>query len=156
MTERTRGETWYVYQLRGDTGLLYVGYTRHIKRRLGEHRRTKPWWPEVTGTRSQQFATEDEARQREKEIWAAESPKYNKRSPFLTTEERNKYTRQRVKEWVSANRERRREYGHQYWVSPLNRAQLRATQRAWAARNRPTTVAGRRTGRWRQSGPGLF
>src|SRR5258708_4385222 len=74
---------WYVYQFRSNTHLLYVGYTRYLKRRLGQHRRLKPWWPEVTEVRSEEFSTEDEARRREKELWADGQPKYNRHSPFL-------------------------------------------------------------------------
>ncbi len=149
-------ETWNVYQLRSETELLYVGYTRQrLKRRLGEHRRTKLWWPEVTQTRSEQFGTEDDARQREKEIWAAERPKYNRISPFLTAEERAADGRKRVREWMAAHPERRREYDRRY--AAANRDVIRAYRRDWDRRNRPTTVTGRRLGRrWQQSGPGLF
>jgi len=147
---------WYVYQLRSDTELLYVGYTRRLKRRLGEHRRLKPWWPEVTRTPSERFATEDEARQREKELWAGERPKYNKRSPFVTDEEHVADNRRRVKEWMAAHPERRREYERKYNADPANREAIRANSAAWARRYRPTTATGRRPGRWRQSGPDLF
>ena len=57
-------ETWHVYQLRSDAGLLYVGYTRRFQCRLREHSRQKPWWSEVTDVRSDEFTSEDEARQR--------------------------------------------------------------------------------------------
>jgi predicted GIY-YIG superfamily endonuclease len=150
-------ETWHVYQLRSDTELLYVGYTRQpLKRRFGDHRRTKPWWPEITQTQSEQFGTEEAARLREKEIWATEQPKYNKVSPFLTTEERVAKARERVRLWMRAHPERRREYERKYNADPANRVAIRGNSRAWARRNRPTTVTGRRSGRWRQSGPGLF
>lgn len=148
---------WYVYQLRSDTQLLYVGYTRYLKKRIGQHRREKPWWPEVTDTRSEEFTTEDEARQREKEIWAAESPEHNRQSPFVTADEQYAQTRDRVKRWQLQNAERKREYERQYLDA--NYEALRAYHRAWERRNRPTTVAGRRLGgrrRWQQPGPGLF
>lgn len=149
-------ETWHVYQLRSDTELLYVGYTRRLKRRLGAHRREKAWWPEVTQTRSEQFSTEGDARQREKEIWSDECPKYNRQTPFLTDEEFTAVTRERVRLWVLAHPERAREYQKKYVANPANRAAIRAYRRDWDRRNRPTTAAGRRIGRWQQSGPSLF
>jgi len=151
-------ETWHVYQLRSDTELLYVGYTRQqLKRRLGEHRRLKLWWPEVTEIRSEQFGTEDEARQREKEVWAAERPKYNKYSPFVTAEERDADTRKRVRKWTRANLERKREWTRAYWAKPEVRERHRISNRQTPSYlARPTTVTGRRLGRRQQSGPTLF
>lgn len=148
-------ETWHVYQLRSDTDLLYVGYTRQLlKRRLGSHRRTKSWWPEVTGVRSEEFATEDEARQREKELWADGRPKHNKYSPFRTAKERNAENRRRVRAWNDANPERKRAQNARWEASPGGKAY----RREWQRRHQPTTVAGRRARgkRWQQSGPGLF
>lgn len=103
---------WYVYQLRSDAGLLYVGYTRYLKRRIGQHRRLKPWWPEVTDVQSQEFATEDAARRREKEIWGAEQPEYNRTCPFMTHEEELARRRQldRRPEQIAKKRERTRRY----------------------------------------------
>ena len=137
--------TWHVYQLRSDTELLYVGYTRWLKRRFGEHRRGKPWWPEVTRTHAEPFATEDEARQREKELWAAERPKYNKRNPFQTHEERAEIARERTKLWMRANRERYLTYQQKYRAE--NRDELLAAQRKRNSRG---------PRRQQQSGPGLF
>lgn len=87
--------TWHVYQLLSATKLLYVGNSRWLKQRLADHKRDKPWWPEVTEIRSEEFTSEDEARQREKELWAGGRPKYNKVSPFLTEEESREYSRTR-------------------------------------------------------------
>ena len=145
-------ETWHVYQLRSDTELLYVGYTRRLKRRLSDHRRTKPWWPEVTQTPTEEFATEDAARQRERELWEGARPKYNRNSPFRTSEEAARLQRARVKRWKHAHPERRREYERRYLADPVNRETRRAADRE---RKRPTTVAGRRA-RWQQPGPSLF
>ena len=153
-------ETWHVYQLRSDAELLYVGYTRRLRRRLGEHRRGKPWWPEVTRTQSERFGSEDQARQREKEIWATGSPKYNRRSPFATEEERIAAMRARVAAWQRTHQEQRREYLRAYGADPEKRPAIRANSREWQKRNRPTTVEGRRigsrAGRQKQSGPSLF
>lgn len=151
-------ETWHVYRLRSDTELLYVGYTRRLKLRLADHRRNKPWWPEVTATQLEEFTTEDQARQREKEIWASESPKYNKQNPFMTTEERYAVARNRMKEWTRDNLARKQATDREYSSDPANRASINAVSRDWARRYRPTTIAGRRLGqrRWRQTGPGLF
>jgi hypothetical protein len=43
---------YYVYRLWGDGGCLYVGFVgengpRRLSPRLAEHKRTKPWWPQV-------------------------------------------------------------------------------------------------------------
>ena len=158
-------ETWHVYQLRSDTELLYVGYTRRLKRRLYEHSRFKTWWSEVTGVNSEKFASEDKARQREKEIWATGQPKYNKRSPFLTDEEHDALSRSRARDWRLANpgrkREADREYQRQLMADPEAReAELIRKRDSWQRNKhkRPTTVAGRRLGsrRWQQPGPGLF
>lgn len=111
--------------------LLYVGYTRWLKRRLYEHRRYKAWWPEVTETRSEEFATEDAARAREKELWAGGRPKYNRQTPFLTAEERFKRSPQ-YGEYLAGERARNR------------RRQQTPEGRARGGKFRP------------QTGPGLF
>ena len=156
--------TWHVYQLRSDTELLYVGYSRKLKDRLSQHRRTKPWWLEVTEIRSEEFATEDEARQREKEIWATERPKYNKVNPFLTPEEEREREARQEREWAAAHREGCREscrrwyarnreakllYQREYNQKPEVRARARA--RWQGLRGIPRRQRG-----WKQDGPGLF
>src|SRR5438552_1923722 len=98
---RPKMATWHVYQFRSETELLYVGYTRQLKTRLGQHKRDKPWWPEVTDVRAEEFTTEDEARRREKELWADRRPKYNRKSPFQTKEELREYHRK----WARKYRE---------------------------------------------------
>jgi predicted GIY-YIG superfamily endonuclease len=148
-------ETWHVYQFRDDTQLLYVGHTRRLKRRISEHGNSKSWWPEVTEIWAEEFATEDEARQREKEVWACGRPKYNRVSPFVSADEYATQARDRVRQWRHENAERKREYERRYLAA--NYEDLRAYHRDWQRRNRPTTVAGRRLGRpWQQGGPGLF
>jgi predicted GIY-YIG superfamily endonuclease len=146
-------EKWHVYQLRSDTELLYVGYSRWLKRRLYEHGRYKAWWPEVTDIQSEEFATEDEARRREKELWAGGRPKYNRQTPFLTPEEsraKNLARKERFKrglsysEYLAGERERNRARLR----TPEGRAQASERQRRYRARG-----GGKR---WQQSGPGLF
>jgi predicted GIY-YIG superfamily endonuclease len=156
---------WHVYQLHSDTELLYVGYTRQrLQARLGQHRRKKPWWPEVTDIRSEEFATEDEARQREKELWADGQPKYNLLSPFQTDEERRAQDRAYTKMWARTHREasrescrgwyeRNREAKLLYQREYSNRPEVRARERdRWRRlRGVPRQAKG-----WRQTGPGLF
>jgi predicted GIY-YIG superfamily endonuclease len=139
-------QTWHVYQLRSDTELLYVGYTRQLKKRLNQHKNQKPWWPEVTDIRPEEFSSEDEARQREKELWAAERPKYNKLSPFLTEEEAQQSNRERTRRSHRSARGRARQ--REYNRTPLRRQ----SKREDAARRRASGL-GRR---WKQTGPGLF
>lgn len=54
--------TW-VYVLRGPLGSrsLYVGVTNHPRRRISEHRKHKPWWPEVERIGWLAFATREHA-----------------------------------------------------------------------------------------------
>jgi predicted GIY-YIG superfamily endonuclease len=145
-------ETWHVYQFRSDTELLYVGHTRWLKRRLYEHGRYKAWWPEVTDIRSEEFGTEDEARQREKELWAGGRPKYNRQSPFLTAEEqfaKNAAAKERFKRtpqystYLAGERERNRRRQQ----TPEGRAQAVERCRRYRAKG------GKRSP---QTGPGLF
>jgi predicted GIY-YIG superfamily endonuclease len=151
-------ETWHVYQLRSDTELLYVGYTRHLERRLSQHRRTQPWWPEVTGTPSEEFTTEDAARQREKELWASERPKHNRQNPFQTDEERKAKKRAEEKKWASAHREQTRAACRAYYAR--NAEALRAKARENSQRPEVRARARERQARLRgvpqQPGPGLF
>ena len=142
--------TWHVYQLRSDTELLYVGYSRQLKKRMRQHRLEKPWWPEVTQTRSEEFATEDEARQREKELWASEQPKYNQVNPFSTDEEQRESNRERVRRQRQKpeSKQRQREYER----SPLRRQ----GKREYARREYARRGASGPGVRWQQTGPGLF
>ena len=143
-------EMWHVYQLHSDIELLYVGYTRRLKCRLREHARQRPWWPEVTDVQSEGFATEDEARQREKELWAGGRPKYNKHSPFRTQEERREYWREynrsplgRARDRANKQTLKRQQWQKEYDQSPKRR-EVVSRYRAKVAR------------RSQQAGPGLF
>jgi hypothetical protein len=96
----------------------------------------------VTGTRSEVFGTEDGARQREKEIWATERPKYNKHNPFRTVGEYREYWRRHNKSPKVRERNRARDR------TPERREQNRKTGAARTRRYRAR--------RWQQPGPGLF
>ena len=150
-------ETW-VYQLHSDTELLYVGKSYSLHKRLAKHRQDKPWWPEVTEIRKEQFATEDEARQREKELWATERPKYNRYSPLRTREEalqidRERQQRRRQDPGVKENN---RKYDRKYQRERARtdveyRERMRKSSREWKRKYRVGTGK-----RWQQEGPGLF
>ena len=162
--------TWHVYQFRSETGgLLYVGYTRWLNRRIGQHRRGKSWWPEVTDIQSEEFAAEDEARLREKEIWADERPKYNRQSPFVTPEELRQQGR--LYEMTPEARERTRERKKALRATPEHREAERMRDRTPERQQRKRTPQYRAqkraynreyywrrpARRWgRQTGPGLF
>lgn len=49
--ELTLPGCWYVYVMFGaggcDPHYLYIGMTNNIARRLGQHARSKPWWPQI-------------------------------------------------------------------------------------------------------------
>ena len=143
-------QTWHVYQLRSDTELLYVGYSRQLKTRMRQHRLEKPWWPEVTDVRSEEFATEDEARQREKELWASEQPKYNQVNPFLTPEEELQRNREKV-------RKQRQKPGFKQYQREYNQLpRTRQRKREYARRKYARRGASGLGKRWQQTGPGLF
>lgn len=45
---RREGSTSWVYALlSADNRWLYIGVTNDPQRRVNEHRKSKPWWPEV-------------------------------------------------------------------------------------------------------------
>ena len=167
--------TWHVYQLRANTELLYVGYSRWLTRRLGQHRREKPWWPEVTDVQSEEFASEEEARRRERELWVGVRPKYNRQSPFVTDEDVRERTREQSRvrktrmtpeaqeryrqrkaayrarpEVLEAERERDRKRNR----TPKRRALKQTPEyRAYMREYRRRTAAAKRQP---QAGPGLF
>jgi predicted GIY-YIG superfamily endonuclease len=151
-------ETWHVYQLRSDTGLLYVGHARRLKIRLDQHRQQKPWWPEVTEVRSEEFATKDEAILREKELWADGRPKYNRASPFRTDEEWREHNREydrrrrqtveyRQRQSATNRTPEHRAYMRAFSQKPEQRVRNRERQRIYRARLRQQQA---------QDGPGLF
>mgnify|MGYP003404843917 CR=1 FL=1 len=67
-----------LYRLYSASGvLLYVGIADNIPSRLKQHSKDKPWWPEVTSTAFQQFATRAEAEAAEKAAIQTERPVHN-------------------------------------------------------------------------------
>ncbi len=67
-----------LYRLYSASGvLLYVGIADNIPSRLKQHSKDKPWWPEVTSTAFQQFATRAEAEAAEKAAIRTEQPAHN-------------------------------------------------------------------------------
>jgi predicted GIY-YIG superfamily endonuclease len=137
---------WHVYRLSSGTDLLYVGYTRQLKHRLTSHRREKPWWPEVTDILSEEFGSEDDARQRELQVWTDEHPKYNVNCPFRTVEEQ-----ERQREWHGGP-EKRRQYDRT--AKRQDRKKTPEYRAYKSAYNREYRKLGAK--RWRQTGPGLF
>lgn len=148
----SNSNVWHVYQLHGAPGLLYVGHTRYLKIRLGQHKRQKPWWPEVTGIQSEEFSSEDDARCREKEIWAIERPKYNRNNPFCTAEEIAAGDRRRPRPQSAEAIARRRARDRARDQTPERRKRI--SKYKYSARAGYGTGTPRK--RWRQSGPGLF
>ncbi len=137
--------TWHVYQFRSDTELLYVGQTRWLNQRLSQHKCRKAWWSEVTEVRVEEFVTEDEARQREKVIWASERPKYNQVNPFRT-----------VEEWRERQREAERKYERKPHRRQAQRKYQRTAEYRQRAQQRKRSSRMRLQRRWQQDGPGLF
>jgi predicted GIY-YIG superfamily endonuclease len=147
--------TWHVYQLRNSTDLLYVGYTRNLKRRLADHRLGKPWWPEVTSIKAEEFSSEDAARQRELQIWEDEDPKYNKCCPFRVPAELKELKRLRDSGRARSNLEYERARSGSRWTAERQARDKTPKYRAWrSAYNREYRELGPR--RSRQTGPGLF
>ncbi len=63
------------YDHAGD--LLYVGITGDGKSRFGAHRRSKPWWDEVTRIEIERHPNRDTARSAEVRAIREEKPRYN-------------------------------------------------------------------------------
>jgi hypothetical protein len=84
MERLSLGADWFsspvVYVLAGDRGVLYVGSSRHGLSRISGHR-SKPWWPEVKMVGTFSFATEYEARVKEREYIIAMKPPHNLHVP---------------------------------------------------------------------------
>jgi hypothetical protein len=57
----SRSDGYFVYWLRDDYETLYVGYTENPSRRIKEHSKQKPWFPEVTNISIRRYATKEEA-----------------------------------------------------------------------------------------------
>lgn len=57
--------------------LVYVGVTKRGVQRAHEHAKTKDWWPLVTGSTVEHFATREEALEREAELIQRHRPLAN-------------------------------------------------------------------------------
>lgn len=69
----------YVYFLLADDGaVVYIGSTRHLRRRLSQHRRDKAWWAEVAFIRAFPHASLDAALDAERRYLAAANPRHNR------------------------------------------------------------------------------
>lgn len=55
------GDGYYVYWLNDKYGYRYVGYTENPSRRIGEHRKQKPWFSTIRTVNIRRFATKSEA-----------------------------------------------------------------------------------------------
>jgi hypothetical protein len=63
-----------------DDTLLYIGMTAYLKDRFRDHKRLKPWWPEVARTDIQWYPDRMEAAQAEAAAIVSEQPRYNIRT----------------------------------------------------------------------------
>lgn len=63
----------------GDGRLLYIGVTDELDRRMGVHSRLKPWWPQVSATRTESFESRSAAFVAEAAAIANEQPLHNVR-----------------------------------------------------------------------------
>jgi DNA-binding transcriptional regulator YhcF (GntR family)/predicted GIY-YIG superfamily endonuclease len=78
MTDALTTERTALYRLfDSDGNLLYVGITNNPEYRFGQHRRTKPWWPQVDHNEIRWFDSLEEAAEAEKVTIAAEQPTHN-------------------------------------------------------------------------------
>jgi excinuclease UvrABC nuclease subunit len=78
LNEALVGQPYVYYLYDAAERLLYVGSTRHLRRRLGEHRRKQPWYPKVTELRAFPFPTLDAALAAESKAIRDCLPRYNR------------------------------------------------------------------------------
>lgn len=74
---------YYVYQLWSGPTCLYVGRVgnsgpQRMLRRLGQHARSQPWWPEVTRVKVETFATHEEIVATEQRLIGELGPVHNR------------------------------------------------------------------------------
>lgn len=70
-------EQWLYRFYAEDGALLYIGVTQCGDERFAAHRRTKAWWPEVSATTRQVYATRDEVLVAERHAIYREKPRHN-------------------------------------------------------------------------------
>lgn len=68
-----------VYRLFSGDELVYVGITATASRRLGEHRRQREWWGQITGATFEHFATATMAAAEERRLIRELRPRLNER-----------------------------------------------------------------------------
>ena len=69
-----------VYRAYDESGaILYVGSSKDLEKRLGQHRRSSQWWPLAARIERDEFATIAEARAAEDEAIAVLDPPHNDR-----------------------------------------------------------------------------
>lgn len=73
---KVAGTTLYRLFDRRDV-LLYIGIANNYGRRMEQHIRSKPWWPDVATTKIERFATRELALDAEREAIGRERPRYN-------------------------------------------------------------------------------
>lgn len=87
---------YYVYELWGDAGCLYVGRVGNngpgsVRKRLYGHSRDKSWWPEVTRTVVSRFASHEEIVVEEprhiRDLRPVHNRQYNGQSAWLAAAE---------------------------------------------------------------------
>jgi predicted GIY-YIG superfamily endonuclease len=82
-----------LYRLRDRGGaLLYIGITTDLKRRLREHAKSKPWWPDVATVETEAHVGYGVAEQAEWLAIRQEEPRWNHigRTRFAEASERNR------------------------------------------------------------------
>ncbi len=68
----------WLYRLFAHDGtLLYVGITRCVEERFAEHRKKRPWWPEVARHTVQTYASREDVELAERHAIYREKPLYN-------------------------------------------------------------------------------
>jgi predicted GIY-YIG superfamily endonuclease len=78
-----------VYRMFNDDGeLLYVGVTSSFLRRMGDHKRDKPWYDEIGSIERWRYTTREAANQAEWEAIQTENPRHNiaRAVPFIDYE----------------------------------------------------------------------
>ena len=78
MTSRRPGSDPVVYVLVDEADrALYVGSTKDVARRVGEHRRRQPWWPDVARVEVYPMEAWDVALYVERNLISRLAPRHN-------------------------------------------------------------------------------
>ena len=79
LAEAPAGTPYVYFLLNEDRDVLYIGSTRHLRRRIAQHKRTKAWWSEVRVIRAFPHATLDAALAAEASYIGACNPLHNRK-----------------------------------------------------------------------------